>query len=76
MIIMGKRIASLIRASLGALISHGIFIFPREISSFSLGKMKIPLEISVPKLALINDAIRLPMIIMIAQIKETSESET
>jgi hypothetical protein len=32
--------------------SHGIFIFPKEISSFSLGKMKIPWEISVPKLAL------------------------
>jgi hypothetical protein len=41
-----------IRASLGTLISHGIFIFPREISLFSLGKMKIPWEISVPKLAL------------------------
>jgi hypothetical protein len=40
------------RASLGTLISHGIFIFPRAISSFSLGKMKIPWEISVPKLAL------------------------
>jgi hypothetical protein len=37
---------------LGTLISHGIFIFPREISSFSLGKIKIPWEISVPKLAL------------------------
>jgi hypothetical protein len=37
---------------LGTLISHGIFIFPREISSFFLGKMKIPWEISVPKLAL------------------------
>jgi hypothetical protein len=37
---------------LGTLISHGIFIFPREISSFSLGKMKISWEISVPKLAL------------------------
>jgi hypothetical protein len=41
-----------VRVSLGTLISHGIFIFPREISSFSLGKMKIPWEISVPKLAL------------------------
>jgi hypothetical protein len=41
-----------LRASLETLISHGIFIFPREISSFSLGKMKIPWEISVPKLAL------------------------
>jgi hypothetical protein len=41
-----------LRASLGTLISHGIFIFPREISSFSLGKMKIPWEISVPKLTL------------------------
>jgi hypothetical protein len=40
------------RASLGTLISHGIFIFPREISSFSLWKIKIPWEISVPKLAL------------------------
>jgi hypothetical protein len=39
---------------LGTLISHGIFIFPREISSFYLGKMKIPWEISVPKLALSN----------------------
>jgi hypothetical protein len=37
---------------LGALISHEIFIFPREISSFSLGKIKISWEISVPKLAL------------------------
>jgi hypothetical protein len=35
--------------------SHGIFIFPREISLFSLGKMKIPWEISVPKLALIEE---------------------
>jgi hypothetical protein len=42
----------LFRASLGTLIFHGIFIFTREISSFSLGKMKIPWEISVPKLAL------------------------
>jgi hypothetical protein len=40
------------RASLGTLISHGIFIFPRENELIFLGKMKIPWEISVPKLAL------------------------
>jgi hypothetical protein len=40
------------RASLGTLISHGIFIFPRENELISLGKMKILWEISVPKLAL------------------------
>jgi hypothetical protein len=43
-----------LRASLGTLISHGIFIFPRENELISLGKMKIPWEISVPKLALKN----------------------
>jgi hypothetical protein len=37
---------------LGTIFSHGIFIFPREISSFFLGKMKIPWENGVPKLAL------------------------
>jgi hypothetical protein len=37
---------------LGTLIFHGIFIFPRENELISLRKMKIPLEISVPKLAL------------------------
>jgi hypothetical protein len=47
-------ILSTFRASLGTLISHGIFIFPREISSFFLGKMKILWEISVPKLVLIS----------------------
>jgi hypothetical protein len=31
----------LLRVSLGTLISHGIFIFTREISSFSLGKIEI-----------------------------------
>jgi hypothetical protein len=41
-----------LRASLGTLISHGIFIFPRENELISLGKMKIPWKISVPKLAL------------------------
>jgi hypothetical protein len=51
--ISGDLVIFPLRASLGTLISHGIFIFPREISSFSLGKMKIPWEISVPKLALI-----------------------
>jgi hypothetical protein len=40
------------RASFGTLISHGIFIFPRENELIYLGKMKIPWEISVPKLAL------------------------
>jgi hypothetical protein len=43
-----------IRASLGTLISYGIFIFPMENELISLGKMKIPWEISVPKLALIG----------------------
>jgi hypothetical protein len=47
-----KKTNATIRASLGTLISYGIFIFPREISSFFLGKIKIPWEISVPKLAL------------------------
>jgi hypothetical protein len=41
-----------LRASLGTLISHEIFIFPRENELISLGTMKIPWEISVPKLAL------------------------
>jgi hypothetical protein len=42
------------RASLGTLISHGIFIFPRENKLIFLGKIKITWEISVPKLALSN----------------------
>jgi hypothetical protein len=37
---------------LGTLFSQMIFIFPREISSFSLGKIGIPWENDVPKLAL------------------------
>jgi hypothetical protein len=41
-----------LRASLETPISHGILIFPREFSSFSLGKMRIPWEIGVSKLAL------------------------
>jgi hypothetical protein len=41
-----------LRASLGTLISHGIFIFPRENELISLGKMKIPWKITAPKLAL------------------------
>jgi hypothetical protein len=45
----GKRT---LRASLGTLISHGIFIFPRENELISLGTLKIPWEISVPKLTL------------------------
>jgi hypothetical protein len=32
------------RVSLGTLFSQGIFIFPREISSFTLGKIEIPRE--------------------------------
>jgi hypothetical protein len=31
-----------IRASLGTIFFHGIFIFPREISSFFLGKVEFP----------------------------------
>jgi hypothetical protein len=42
----------LLRASLETLFSHGIFIFPREISSFSFGKIEIPWENGVSKLAL------------------------
>jgi hypothetical protein len=41
-----------LRASLETPISHGILIFPREISSFSIGKIRIPWEIGVSKLAL------------------------
>jgi hypothetical protein len=41
-----------LRASLGTLIFHEIFIFPRENELISLRKMKIPCEISVFKLAL------------------------
>jgi hypothetical protein len=43
---------TIIRASLGTTFSQGIFTFPREISSFSLGKIEIPWENGVPKLAL------------------------
>jgi hypothetical protein len=32
----------LLRACLGTLISHGIFIFPRENELIFLGKLKIP----------------------------------
>jgi hypothetical protein len=42
----------MLRASLGTPFTHGIFIFPMEISSFSLGKIRIPWENVVPKLAL------------------------
>jgi hypothetical protein len=41
-----------IKASLETIFSHGIFIFPREISSFSFGKMKILRKNVVSKLAL------------------------
>jgi hypothetical protein len=53
------RIILLLRASLGTLFSHGISIFPRENELISLGKLKIPWENVVPKLALKN--IRWPM---------------
>jgi hypothetical protein len=41
-----------IRASLGTLIFQWFFIFPREISSFSLGKLEIPWKNWVAKLGL------------------------
>jgi hypothetical protein len=44
-----------LRSSLGTPISQGIFIFPREISSFSHGKIEITWEIGVPKLALMGE---------------------
>jgi hypothetical protein len=40
------------RASLETPFPQGILIFPREISSFSFGKIRIPWENGVPKLAL------------------------
>jgi hypothetical protein len=43
-----------LRASLGTPFSQGIFIFQREISSFFHGKIEIPWEKEVPKLALIG----------------------
>jgi hypothetical protein len=42
-------------ASLGTIFSQGIPIFPRENELISLGKMKIPWENGVPKLALRGD---------------------
>jgi hypothetical protein len=54
-----KRVVSILRASLGTPISQGISIFPREISSFSHGKIEIPWKIEVPKLALNRQAARL-----------------
>jgi hypothetical protein len=44
------------RASLETLFSQGFFVFSREISLFSLGKLEIPWENSVAKLALIVDS--------------------
>jgi hypothetical protein len=41
-----------LRASLEISFFPRIYIFPREISSFSLGKIGIPWESSVPKLPL------------------------
>jgi hypothetical protein len=41
-----------LRPSLETTFSHRVFIFPREISSFSLGKIEIPWKNVVPKLAL------------------------
>jgi hypothetical protein len=43
----------LLKASLETTFFHGIFVFPREISLFSLGKIEIPWENRVSKLALI-----------------------
>jgi hypothetical protein len=40
----------ILRASLGTIFSQGFFIFPREISSFSLGKLEIPWKNVVAKL--------------------------
>jgi hypothetical protein len=45
-------VKSFLRASLGTPFSQGIFIFPREISLFFIGKMKIPWENGVPKLGI------------------------
>jgi hypothetical protein len=42
----------MIRFSLATPFSQGISIFPREIGSFSLGKIKIPWKNGVAKLAL------------------------
>jgi hypothetical protein len=39
---------------LGTSFSQGYFIFPREISSFSLGKLEIPWKNGDAKLALIE----------------------
>jgi hypothetical protein len=41
-----------LRARLGTTFSQEISIFPREISSFFLGKIEIPWKNVVPKLAL------------------------
>jgi hypothetical protein len=41
-----------LRASLETLFFQGFFVFQREISSFFLGKLEIPWENSVVKLAL------------------------
>jgi hypothetical protein len=49
-----RRFSSL-RVSLGIPIFQGISIFPWENELISLGKMKIPWEIGVPKLALTGD---------------------
>jgi hypothetical protein len=49
-----------LRASLGTPIFQGISNLPREISSFSHGKIEIPWEIGVSKLALNGVVIYLP----------------
>jgi hypothetical protein len=46
-----------LRASLETPISHGILIFPRENELIFLGKMRIPWEIGVSKLALRDDMV-------------------
>jgi hypothetical protein len=49
---MNWEIKLLLRASLGTLISYGIFIFSKKNELIFFRKMKISWEISVPKLAL------------------------
>jgi hypothetical protein len=48
----GGRHVPYLRSSLGTPFFQGISIFPREISSFSLGKIRIHWENNVSKLAL------------------------
>jgi hypothetical protein len=63
------------RVSLGTLFFQAIFIFPREISSFSLGKIEIPWENGVSKLAL-KDLELLEMLLACTAGIETPNSQT